>query len=83
MNKYLGEVFGKWRYLQKHPAFQRAPSTTLARLIRWRVHCLLKIPATVNLDPWNVHFFLPPYWRGKGTTGIFALRHFYERALAY
>jgi FkbM family methyltransferase len=35
------------------------------------------------LDPWEVRLFLPPQWRGGGTTGIFALRHLYERELAY
>jgi FkbM family methyltransferase len=83
MKKPFEEALSKWRYLKKHPAFRRAPSVTLARLIRWRVQSALRIPAIVNLDPWKVRLFLPPQWRGKGTTGIFALRHLYERELAY
>jgi len=83
MKRLFEETFSKWRYLGNHPAFRRAPAVTLVRLVRWRVHCALGIPATVNLDPWGVRLFLPPQWRGGGTTGIFALRHLYERELAY
>jgi FkbM family methyltransferase len=83
MKKPFEETFSKWRYLQRHPAFRRAPTVTLARLARWRVQCALGVPATVHLDPWKVRLFLPPQWRGKGTTGVFALRHLYERELAY
>ena len=83
MKRLLEETLSKWRYLRNHPAFRRAPAVTVARLARWRVHCALGIPATVNLDPWEVRLFLPPQWRGGGTTGIFALRHRYETELAY
>jgi len=83
MKRMFGETLSKWLYLRNHPAFRRAPAVTVARLLRWRVHCALGIPATVNLDPWEVRLFLPPKWRGGGTTGIFALRHLYERELAH
>lgn len=83
MKRLFEMTFSKWRYLRNHPAFRRAPALTLARLVRWKIHCALGIPATVNLDPWEVRLFLPPQWRGGGTTGIFALRHLYERELAY
>jgi FkbM family methyltransferase len=83
MKRSIKEALSKWRYLRNHPAFRQAPGVTLARLVRWRVHCALGIPTTVNLDPWEVRLFLPPQWRGGGTTGIFALRHLYERELTY
>jgi FkbM family methyltransferase len=83
MKRLLEETFGKWKYLRSHPAFRQAPAVTLARLVRWRAHCALGIPAILNLEPWEVRLFLPPRWRGGGTTGLFALRHLYERELAY
>lgn len=83
MGKPFQETLSKWRYLRDHPGFQQAPALTLGRLARWSVHCVLGIPATVRLDPWKVRLFLPPRWRGGGTKGIFALRHLYERELAY
>lgn len=83
MKKPFQETLGKWRYLQKNPAFRKAPAVTLGRLVRWRVQCALKIPAIVKLDPWKVRLFLPPHWRGQGTTGIFALRDRYETELTY
>src|SRR3981189_491914 len=83
MKRLFEKTFSKWRYLANHPGFRQGPAVTLARLVRWSVHCALGIPATVNLDPWEVRLFLPPQWRGGGTTVIFALRHLYERELAY
>jgi FkbM family methyltransferase len=83
MKRLFGDTLSKWRYLLNHPGFRRAPALTLGRLMRWGVHCALGIPATVNLDPWNVRLFLPPHWHGGGTKGIFALRHLYERELAF
>lgn len=81
--KPFKETFNKLRYLRNHPAFRQAPAVALARLVRWRVHCALGIPAILDLTPWQVRFFLPPQWRGAGTRAIFALRHLYERELTY
>ena len=74
---------GKWRYLRNHAGFQQAPLTAISRLIRWRLHCALGIPAIVNVSPWGARLFLPPQWRGAGTTMIFAVRGHYEKELAY
>jgi len=83
MRAKFQEMRGKWRYLQGLPGFRRAPATTLFRLLRWRLHCALGIPATVTLSPWGVRFFLPARWRGAGTTMIFAVGAHYERELVY
>jgi len=83
MKARLQEIRGKWRYLWGLPAFRRAPASTLFRLLRWRVHCALGIPATVKLVPWGVRFFLPARWQGAGTTIIFAVGAQYERELTY
>lgn len=77
------ELRGKWRYLRNHAGFQQAPLTAMSRLIRWRLHCALGVPATVNVSPWGARLFLPPQWRGAGTTMIFAVRGHYERELTY
>ena len=55
----------------------------MSRLIRWRLHCALGIPATVNVSPSGARLFLPPQWRGAGATMIFAVRGHYERELTY
>jgi FkbM family methyltransferase len=83
MKARLQETAGKWRYLWGMPAFRRAPASTLFRLARWRLHCVLGIPATVNLAPWGVRFFLPARWRGAGTSMIFAVGAQYERELTF
>jgi FkbM family methyltransferase len=83
MRERFREIRGKWRYLRGHPGFRRAPASTVFRLVRWRLHCALGIPATVDLRPWGVRFFLPARWRGAGTTMIYAVRDQYERELAY
>lgn len=83
MRTRFQEIRGKWRYLSGLASFRRAPAATLFRLVRWRLHCALGIPATVTLSPWGVRFFLPARWRGAGTTMIFAVGTQYERELTY
>ncbi len=83
MRARLQETRGKWRHLWGHSGFRRAPASTLFRLMRWRLHCALGIPSTVNLRLWGVRFFLPARRCGAGTTMIFALRAQYERELVY
>jgi FkbM family methyltransferase len=83
MQNMLPRLQGKWRYFRTHAAFRQSPLTTLFRLFRWRLHCALGIPAIVNLDSLGVRFYLPPKWRGAGSTMIFAVRDRYERELAY
>jgi FkbM family methyltransferase len=77
------EALNNLEYLRNHPAFRTSPALVLSRLLWWRLHCALRISATVNLAPWKARFFLPPRWRGAGTAMIFAVRQHYERELAY
>ena len=83
MEKTFQEMRGRWRYLWNLPRFRKAPASTLYRLARWRLHCALGIPATVNLNPWGVRLFLPARWHGAGTTMIFAVGAHYESELRY
>jgi FkbM family methyltransferase len=83
MRARLQEIRGKWTYLWGHPGFRRAPASTMFRLMRWKLHCALGIPATVNLRPWGVRFYLPARWRGAGATMIYAVRARYERELIF
>jgi FkbM family methyltransferase len=77
-----GDLRLRLRYLWTHPAFRRAPLITLWRLLVWRVHCLLKKPAVIDLRQWGARFYLPPWWGGQGTTIIYATRDAYEAELA-
>jgi FkbM family methyltransferase len=70
-------------YLQNHRAFQKAPLPTISRMAIWGAHCLLKIPATIELPKWGCRFFLPPKLRKAGSTGIFITREDYEPELTY
>lgn len=83
MKNPFERTMSRWRYLTSHPAFRQAPLVTAARLFRWRIHCALRIPATITLHPWSARLFLPPLWQGGGSTGVFALRQLYERELAF
>lgn len=83
MKNPFERTISRWRYLMNHPAFRQSPLVIVARLLGWRIHCALRIPATVTLHPWNVRLFLPPLWQGGGTTGVFALRQLYEKELAF
>lgn len=83
MKRPFREVLNKWKYLRNHSAFRASPAVALCRLLWWRLHCALGIPTTINLVPWKARFFLPPRWHGAGTAMIFALRHHYEKELAY
>src|SRR5437588_12784666 len=68
------ELRGKWRYLRNHAGFQQAPLTAMSRLIRWRLHCAIGVPDTVNVSQCGACLFLPPQWRGAVTTMFFAVR---------
>jgi FkbM family methyltransferase len=69
--------------LMAHPGFRRSPTLTLARLLRWRLQCMLGLPAILSLPEWDARFYLPPRWHGAGTTMIYALRSSYEKELMY
>lgn len=73
----------KWNYLKQHPAFEKAPLTTIFRVIYWAISCQLGIPATVEIPKWKCKFFLPPKFRMSGSTGIFLLREEIEPELCY
>jgi FkbM family methyltransferase len=83
VRRWREAIRGKCGYLVSHPGFRRAPLLTLSRLLWWRLHCALGIPATLTLQPWNTRFYLPPVWHGVGTTMIYALRERYEKELMY
>jgi FkbM family methyltransferase len=72
----------QWKYLKAQDAFRYAPLLTASRLLTWRVRCLLRKPAIMNLPEWNVRMFLPPEWRGIAKL-VFAFRENYERELIY
>ncbi len=79
----LGRLNRKFRVLRGHPGFRRAPLLILMRLLFWRLRCLLRIPATIDLPTWNARVFLPAKWEGAGATTIFAMREDYEPELMY
>lgn len=79
----IQEIRGKCRYLLGHPGFRNFPLLTLFRLICWRLHCAFGIPATFSLPRWRARFYLPPRWRGAGTTMVYALRAQYEKELMH
>jgi FkbM family methyltransferase len=76
-------IGSKYRYLMGHPGFRRSPTLTLVRLLRWRLQCTLRIPATLSFPEWDARFYLPPRWHGAGTTMIYALRSSYEKELKH
>ena len=83
VRRSMEQIRGKCGYLVSHPGFCRAPLVTVSRLLWWRLHCALGIPSTLTLQPWDIRFYLPPEWKGAGTTMIYALRERYENELMY
>jgi FkbM family methyltransferase len=80
---YANYINSSFDYLKQHRTFKKAPLKTLFRSIHWLFHCLLGIPATINLNKWNCKFFLPPKLRNAGSTGFFVIREDYEPELNY
>ena len=78
----LKGVWRKWKYLNAQEGFQRAPLLTLFRLILWRLRCLLRWPATIDLRGSNVRLFLPARWRGIEKV-VYGFRDNYEPELTY
>lgn len=76
-------IRGRAQYLFGHPGFRQSPIRTLSRLIQWRLHCALGIPATVQLPMWDARMYLPPRWGGAGTTMIYTFRWRYEAELTH
>jgi len=72
----------KWLYLRNQEAFRHSPFSTILRLISWRVKCLLRSPATITLENWDLQMFLPPEWGGIAKLA-FAFRKRYEPELPY
>jgi FkbM family methyltransferase len=70
-------------YLQQHPGFRAQPLTTLARLVRWRVHCLTGRSATIRLPHAGLRFHLPPSWRGMAKTVYVFGDRYYEPELLF
>jgi len=73
----------RWRYLHSLPAYQRQPLRVLARVLRWRLHCWLKIPAVVRVPKWNARLSLAPAWSGAGVTLFYLTREDYEPEVAF
>jgi FkbM family methyltransferase len=79
----LDYIKGGWAYLRRHPAFREAPARTLSRAAWWYIHCLLRIPATIEVPLTGGVMFLPPRLHHSGATGVFVLREHYEPELRY
>lgn len=77
------QIRGKFRYLLSRPSFRQSRLLTLSRLLQWRLQCTLGVPATLTLPQWHASFYLPPRWRGAGTTMFYALREGYEKELTH
>lgn len=77
----LRKLFAKWNYLKSQPAFQRVPLKVLFRLVLWRILCLIRKSASVDLPALGIkQMFLPPQWRGVAKL-LFAFRDEYEPEL--
>lgn len=79
----LTYFYQRWNYLKKHKTFKESSLKAVFRTGLWSVHCLLGIPAIINLPRWNCCFFLPPRFRRAGSTGIFVTRENYDPELIY
>ncbi|MEM7595960.1 MAG: FkbM family methyltransferase, partial [Cyanobacteria bacterium P01_A01_bin.83] len=75
--------YQRWHYLKQHQTFKESSFKAIFRTGLWSIHCLLKIPAIINLQRWNCSFFLPPRFRRAGSTGIFVTRENYDPELIY
>jgi FkbM family methyltransferase len=82
MMTLLKELEWKWGVLYRQPGFRRAPALTAGRLISWRIRCLLRRTAVVNLSRWAIRLFLPVGWKGISKF-MFVFREHYEPELAY
>lgn len=78
----LQNLKAKWDFLAVQQSFHLAPARTALRLASWRMRCLSRMPATIDLRRWGVRMFLPPDWRGVAKL-IYAFRDHYEPELAY
>jgi FkbM family methyltransferase len=83
MNKNFQYVTSKWSHLKGHSAFKKSPIIIIVRVVIWWFHCLLKQPATINLNRSRSKFYLPPKFKMAGSTGIYVLREDYEPELQY
>ncbi len=72
----------KWNFLRTHEAFRKAPSTTLLRLLAWRLHCWLGKPALITLPKCDLRIYLPAVWRGVAKL-MFVFGEMYEPELLY
>ncbi|MCO6455847.1 MAG: FkbM family methyltransferase [Pirellulaceae bacterium] len=72
----------RWRQLWSHPGFRRQPAAVVARAAVWAVHCGLGIPARVRFRRADFQLYLPPRWRGGGSTSVFLFREWYEPEFA-
>jgi len=76
------ELERKWQYLRNQESFLHSPVNTILRLISWRAKSLLRSPATITLDKWDLQMFLPGEWRGFSKLA-FVFRERYEPELPY
>ena len=83
MNASFNYFFVKWNYLKGHKVFKKSPILAILRTAIWGVHCIFKIPATINLKESKALFYLPPKLKSVGSTGIYILREDYEPELDY
>lgn len=77
-------IFGELRRagsLFGHPSFWKDPVRVFYRALVWALHCLLNVPAKARFARWGFRLYLPPIWRGGGSTAPFLFRDRYEPEL--
>lgn len=77
----LSQLTERFRNLRAHPVYRQQPARVLWRAGAWSVHCLLGIPGRPKFSRWNYRLYLPPKWRGGGSTSPYVFREQYEPEL--
>lgn len=77
----LSQLTERFRSLRAHPVYRQQPARVLWRAGAWSVHCLLGIPGRPKFSRWNYRLYLPPKWRGGGSTSPYVFREQYEPEL--
>ncbi len=77
----LQQLIDRFGKLRQHPVYQQNRAQVLSRAGAWSVHCLFGIPARPKFRRWNYRLYLPPKWRGGGSTSPYLFREHYEPEL--
>jgi FkbM family methyltransferase len=77
----ISQLTERFRNLRSHPVYRQQPARVLWRAGAWSVHCLLGIPGRPKFSRWNYRLYLPPKWRGGGSTSPYIFREQYEPEL--